>query len=234
MNHAFVIAFRDRGADPLRKANLDFVLEYVELLGLGPIHLVDDGRAGIEQWNRHAAYNTGAHLAFQHADVATFYEADMLVPETQLITAIEWASQSPGLVVPFTERHEHNLQDSDRIRNGEVEPWSCTATVIKPKPRRTGAINVISRATYDLVGQYDPAFEGSWWDDRAMHLAFDMCTGPTRWVDGPSHHLFHLPGYTGGHLTPEDKQATTRNRRRFTRYERARTPEQIRYLTAGN
>ena len=235
MTHAFIIPWRYRGNDPLRPANFEYTKAYVEALDLGPVYVASDGRTGEAQFNRHAAYNSGAGRAFKDGHTTlTFYESDMIISRDQLVEAITAAETRVGLVVPFTERHEHNAQDSERIRNHEIKPWDCRAKVIKPKPRRTGAINVISRQTYEAVGQYDPVFSGSWFDDRAMHLAFDMCAGPTRWVEGPSHHLHHLPGYTGGHLTFEDRAATARNRRRFNRYERARTPEQIRRLTMGS
>lgn len=224
MTHAFVIGFRDRGTDPLRQANLEFVTAYVTSLDLGPVYLVDDGRTGNQQWCRHAAYNKGARLAFgDGADIITFYESDMILPRQRLVDGIAAATESPGLVVPFTERHELNAHDSQRIRADEVDYQTCVGEVIKPKPRRTGAINIISAETYNLVGQYDEVFEGSHWDDRAMHRAFDVCAGPTRWINGPSHHLYHLPGYEGAHLTDEDRAATATNLTRYQQYLRART-----------
>ena len=225
------IPYRDRGRDPLRSLNLQRVLEQWETFGQ-PVSITTDGLAGDSQFNRSESYNRAIRAS--SADVFVLTESDMLIDFAQIERAIALAAERPGLVVPFDARHEHDEKDSERIRRYEIEPSDCPAKVIKPKPRRTGAINVISRETFDAVGQYDPAFSGSWFDDRAMHLAFDMCAGPTRWIDGPSFHLYHLPGYQGAHLTSEDRAATRRNSRRFLRYERARTPEQMRYLTAGN
>lgn len=227
---SIIIGFRDRGIDPLRAANLKRVLEHWGSFG-ADINVVSDGRAGDQQWNRHAAYNKGASQT--DADVLAFVESDMLLDFALMDQAIEMAIQSPGLVVPFTERHELGPGESELVRQYMAQPHGLKADVVKNKPRRTGAINVISRATYGLVGQYDPAFEGSHWDDRAMHIAFDMCAGPTRWVEGPSWHLYHLPGHQGHHLTGADRNATARNERRHRRYERARTPDQIRALTMG-
>lgn len=230
MTAAILIGFRDRGTDPLRKANLDCVLQYWEPFGL-PIHVVDDGGTEAEQFNRHRAYNRAA----QHtdADVLCYVESDMLLPFHQMEEAII-AARTPGLIVPFTERHELNAEDSAKIRAHQLTYHDVRGEVIMPKPRRTGAINVLSRATLNAVGRYDEAFSGNWWDDRSMHIAFDICAGPTRWIDGPSYHLYHLPGHTGTHLTPEDKAATARNKERFRRYQQARTPGQIRQLTNGD
>jgi hypothetical protein len=229
MNAAVIIPFRDRGRDPQRAANLVCILDHWDGLGY-PVHVVDDGRSGDQQFNRHAAYNEGARKTT--ADVLVYAESDMLINPDQITTAIGWATESLGLVVPFTERHELNAEDSAAVR-ADAPPETFTAEVIKPKPRRIGAINVLTRDTLTAVGQWDEAFEGCWWDDRSMHIAFDKCAGPTRWVQGPAYHLWHLPGWTGSHLTAADKAATERNHRRFQRYQRATTPDQVRDLTTS-
>lgn len=226
---AIIIGYRDRGTDPLRQANLTRVLAH--WAGYAPIHIISDGRTGTAQFNRHAAYNRGAHQT--NADILAYVESDMLLDHTQMDQAVELAAQQPRLVVPFTERHELGPTESELVRQYKAQPHSLKAHIIKPKPRRTGAINVISRHAYQLVGGYDEAFQGCWWDDRSMHIAFDTCTNPTVWVDGPSWHLYHLPGYTGSHLTTEDKAATAANKHRWQRYRQARTPEQIRALTSS-
>jgi hypothetical protein len=231
MTNAVIIPFRDRGTDPLRQLNLACVqYHWVNEHGITP-RIVSDGRDGDQQFNRSAAYNHAANTT--DADVLVFTEADMLISPRQIREAIALATETVGLVVPFTERHEFGPDDSARIRDHTKQPNQCHAEVVKPKPRRTGAINVLSRDTLNLVGQYDEQFEGSWWDDRSMHIAFDICAGPTRWIDGPAWHLYHLPGYEGEHLTPEDKAATARNRERWQLYTHAQTPDQIRRLTIG-
>jgi len=230
MTTAIIIPFRDRGTDPLRAANLKRVVEHWSGFGTDII-LATDGRTGDAQFNRHKAYNTAANHT--DADVLAFVESDMLLDFTQMDEAIQAALHRPGLVVPFTERHELSAEDSTKVRAHQADYHDLIGEVIKPKPRRTGAINVISRNTYNLIGQYDETFEGCWWDDRSMHIAFDTCAGPTRWVDGPAYHLYHLPGYQGDHLTEQDKQATARNRERWQQYTQAQTPDHIRRLTKG-
>lgn len=230
MNAAIIVGFRDRGTDPLRAANLKRTLEWWANFG-ADINVVTDGLSGSVSFNRHAAYNRGA--AQTNADVLCFVESDMLLDFAQMDHAIELAIESTGLVVPFTERHEFGAHESDQVRNHQAHPRDLKAEVVKPKPRRTGAINVISRETYNAVGQYDSAFSGCWFDDRSMHIAFDICAGPTRWIDGPSWHLHHLPGYQGEHLTDEDRAATAANKSRWQQYTKAQTPDQIRRLTSG-
>lgn len=223
-----IIPFRDRGRDPLRRANLKRVLQHWDGYG-ARVNITADGLDGDQPFNRSRAYNLA--IAASPADIFILTESDMLIDYAQIDAAVEAAAATPGLVVPFTERHEHDPDASQAIREHRLDWRTATATVVRPKPRRVGAINVISRRTYNLVGRYDEQFCGTWWDDRAMHRAFDICAGPTRWIDGPSHHLYHLPGYEGAHLTDADRAATEANRRRFGMYKRATTPEQIRALT---
>lgn len=230
MSVAVIIPFRDRGTDPLRSANLTRALEWWSSFA-ADINVVSDGLSDGAQFNRHKAYNQGASQT--NADVLVFVESDMLIAFDQIDKATALATKTPGLLVPFTERHEFGPEESASIRDHTKQPTECHAEVIKPKPRRTGAINVLSRETLRLVGQYDETFEGNWWDDRSMHIAFDMCAGPTRWIDGPSWHLYHLPGHEGAHLTREDKAATAANNRRWQMYRECTTPEQIRALTSG-
>lgn len=193
-----------------------------------PVIVTDDGRGGSTQFNRSAAYNRGAANA---ADVLIFSEADIIIDFDQIAQAVQLAAEAPGLVIPFDEFRAVAPGDSHWIRMHSAEPTDCEYSVVRGKRGSIGAVNVVSRTTLDLIGKYDEHFEGAWYDDDAMKIAFEVCAGPTRWVDGPAYHLHHWSGGTGAHLNPADRQATARNRGRLRRYRRAKTPEQIRALT---
>lgn len=227
---AVVIPFRDRGSDPLRQANLDTVLDHWKAYTRTPL-VVSDGGYGDAQFNRSAAYNRGAEQT--DADVLIFTESDMLIDFDQIDEGVCLARQSRGLVVPFTLYRYLSPEDSAWVRAGELHPLDATPETTMENGQSIGAINIVSRETFNAVGQYDEGFKGSWWDDRAMKIAFEVTSGPTRWVTGPAHHIYHKPGWKGSHLTDEDKRATERNKRRFMAYRRARTAEQIRALTTG-
>lgn len=228
-NVAVIIPFRDRGRDALRGANLKRVLRHWD--GFAEIVVVDDGRTGSAQFNRSAAYNRGAALT--SAEVIVYTESDMIIDHAQINAAVALAAESPGLVVPFTEYHYLNPSDSADVRDTMLDPETCTAESVRDGGASTGAINVISRDTLDAVGRWDEAFEGSWYDDTSMQIAFEMCAGPTRWVPGPAYHLYHLPGWTGDHLTAEDKAATEANKVRLALYQSAVNADEIRELTTG-
>lgn len=222
---AIVIPFRDRGIDPLRWANLVSVIEWWDQSPWGEPWVVGDGRSGDEQFSRSAAYNRGAKL--DDADVIVYTEADMLIPYEQVDAAIRLAAARPGLVVPFTKYRYLSPEDSVRVRGG------CSPDFMEPERvmsngRSIGAVNVVSRETLELVGGYTEKTEGNWYDDDIMHHAFEVCAGPTRWISGDAHHLYHLPGWKGDHLTDEDKAATARNKALWEQVQEIDNPAQMR------
>lgn len=229
MKIGIIIPFRDRGTDGYRKANLDRVADMWSDYGLMPM-IVSDGRQGKSQFNRSSAYNSGYREST--ADVLVFTESDMLIDIQQVYDGCKEALAKPGLVVPFTEYRYMSREDSVFVRGG-AHPDDFTPESVMPNGRSIGAVNIISRETMESIGQFDEKFEGSWYDDNAVQRAFEVCAGPTRWINGPAWHLYHLPGWTGDHLSPEDKAATRRNKMRYRSYVLAKTPERIRELTAG-
>lgn len=231
MNILIAIPFRDRGVDEYRSANLRRVLEHWR--GFGEmITVLDDGRDADAPFCRSAAYNRAAQPPF-NADVIVYAESDMLIDYAQIREGIEQATTAPGLVVPFTKYRYLTPDDSELVRAGNKEPEHCTPEYTMDNGRSVGAINIVSRQTINAVGQWDEAFQGSWHDDRAMRIAFDITAGQTRFIDGSASHLYHLPGWQGAHLTSEDRNATAQNKRRYEMYAAAKTPERIRELTAG-
>jgi hypothetical protein len=237
---AVVIPFRDRGIDPLRGINLGCVVSHWEgEHGIDPL-VSTDGRGGKQQFNRSAAYNRGIKMqkAIFTPDVWVFAESDMLVSPDQVDDAIDLALEHPGLVVPFTQYCALRPEDSHEVVTGRAEPYGLDPEFTIPGGRSKGAINILSSKTLDMVGRYDEKFEGNWYDDNAMTIAFEICSGhPARNVDGPAYHLWHLPGHRGSHLTPEDKRATLRNKHRLGHYEfaaRTNNVARIRQLVGGS
>lgn len=230
MKAVIIIPFRDRGRDANRPANLERVKQHWDASPWEYL-VVDDGRTGSESFNRSAAYNRGATQA--DADILVYSESDLLVDYRQIADGIKLAAEAPGLVVPFSRFMAITEEDSKRIRANEIEPHDAHAEQIRGEHMSIGAINIISRDTLAAIGQWPTEFTGAWYDDDACAHAFNICCGPTRFVDGPGWHLYHLSGGYGTHLTAEDKAATERNRQRYKQYRQARTPERIRELTAG-
>jgi hypothetical protein len=232
MTAILVIPYRDRGIDPYRPLNLKYVTNWwADRIHL-PVIVTGDGRAGQEPFNRSACYNQAVDL-HPNVDVFVFAESDVFCDPDQIHSAIDIATQAPGLVVGFSRFMEINEADSIRVREGQPHD-TVPATQIRGDKGSNGAINVISRDTYNLVGGYDETFSSAWWDDTAMGRAFDICCGPTRYVDGQVFHLFHASGGRAGAVTTEaDRAATEANRRRYEQYLQATTPEQIRVLTGG-
>lgn len=225
---AVVIPFRSRGNDPLREQNLARVLTEWRENGYVPT-VVSDGRRGSDAFCRSAAYNQAVEMV--DADVYVFSESDLLIRPEAIELAVDLAVSKPGLVIPFSEFRSLSEKDSRLIRHFVTDPYGCLASLVRGYRGSIGAINVVSRESYDLIGGYDEGFEGAWYDDDAMKIAFEICCGPTRWVDGPAYHLYHLSGGRGNHLTGEDRAATMNNRIRYQAYQSASTADDIRLLT---
>lgn len=225
-----VIPFRDRGQDLRRSANLEVVMAWWWAHGIHPVVQSDGGQED-EQFNRHRAYNLAVE-AFPETDVFVFTEADMLIHPKQILAACAAAYAVPGLVVPFTQYRYLSDEVTAGIRDAfhdlsrqELAEWwaqdpdlltsvfHMNAESTMDNGKSIGAVNVVSRVSVELAGGFTEATSGNWYDDNIVEEGFAYLTGhPTRWVQGPAVHLYHLPGWKGDHLTDADRQATARNK----------------------
>lgn len=235
MRVSIIVPWRDKG-DIWRQANLRYVLKHLEDSGIAPVLIAPDGGTGAQPFNRHAAYNKG--MGTCPADVYVFHEADMLVSKKQLRAAIQMASATTGLVVPFDTYHYLSSEDTQQVRSG-FDPAHCHPEQVMAHGRSVGAVNVVSAQTMSLVGQWDENFSGWGFDDRAMALAFSVATGyGTRFVKGVGTHLYHTPGWAAGgrfrggsEVSDDERKATDANESRYELYRQATLPSQIRFLT---
>lgn len=231
MTQKVFIPFRLReGGDLRRSANLEVVQAWWYAHGYEPVIVSDEG-SGDDQFNRHRAYNI-AIRENPDVDVFIFTEADMLIHPDQINRAVSMARSSKGLVVPFTEYRY--LSDSvtafirdtfhDMPTPDLAEWWALPVndinSVFDMRPesvmkdgKSIGAVNVVSGETLDATGGYTEATSGNWYDDNIIEEGFAFLTNKTRWVKGPAIHLYHLPGWTGDHLSEADKAATAHNKK---------------------
>ena len=224
-----IIAFRDRGKDPNRAANLTSAVAWWREHGIEPL-IVDDGRTGDAHWNRSAAYNRGATQSNAH--ILVYSEADMLLPIDQIHAGVQ-AAETLGLVVPFSRFMAMTEHDSHLVRTRQLHPADAEAEQVRGERQSIGAVNIVSRQTLATIGQFDEGFEGHAYDDDATEHAFRICAGPTRFIDGPAWHQWHVPGafFATPESTAADREATRRNKARWARYRGCTRPEQIRALT---
>lgn len=220
-----IIPFRDRGLDPRRTANLETVMTWWWAHGFEP-EIVDDGLTGDAQFNRHRAYNRAVSRN-PDVEVFIFTEADMIVPAAQIVSGAKMAQEMPGLVVPFLQYRYLNDEHTGFVRHmlGTIDPikmaeYIDSGEIFTYIPESTmelgksiGAVNIVSRETLRITGGFTEATSGNWYDDRIIEEGFAYLTKkPTRYVEGSAVHLYHLPGWTGDHLSDEDKAATAHNK----------------------
>lgn len=224
-----VIPFRDRGTDPRRAANLEVVMAWWWAHGYTPM-VQSDGLEGDAPFNRHRAYNR-AVSGNPDTDVFVFAEADMLIHPRQIELAVQQGHRALGLVVPFTRYRYLSDSTTGILRDSyhDMEPkdiadwWGRGVddafSVFQFNPESTmeggksiGAVNVVSRETLKVTGGFTEMTHGNWYDDNIIEEAFAFLAAPTRWIEGPAVHLYHLPGHKGEHLSEQDRLATERNK----------------------
>lgn len=210
-----------RDIDWQRQANLDSAVRWWRDNGVEPL-VVDDGRTGDDHFNRSAAYNKG--IAATTAEVIVFSEADLLVPIEQIKKGVHKALQAPGLVVPFSRFMALDEADSVAVRARTLPPEKAKAEQVRGDCQSIGAVNIVSRETIRLIGGgWDECMMGHGYDDDSMELAFRTLAGPTRFIDGPGYHQYHIPGafFATPESTAADRAATERNKQRWRKYLRA-------------
>lgn len=207
MEIGVVIPWRDSG-DPERIDNYEYVWEYYENL-FDWVASPDDG-ATSGPFNRSRAYNRGYQVMKQcPVDVILWNEADTVLLPENIEIAAKMALKRPGMVIPYTERHELSPEDTRSVLDGTT-PFAYTGAVVHGDGWSIGQAGVTSHETMDTIGGWwDERFKGWGYDDNAMFEIFKRLAGEPRWVQGPGHHLYHTPAYEAH--TPESRAATDAN-----------------------
>lgn len=227
---AIVIPWRDPG-DGERKDNFDYVYEHYRSMNVGPVFAISDGREAGQPFNRSAAYNRGYDLCVR-ANVVLWNEADTILPKPAVEHAAQMALDEPGLVVPFTERHELNAEQTAWVLQGVADPFNLRGATVYPDGRSIGQAGLTSVATMNAIGgRWDEGFEGWGYDDNAMFHIFAELAGPPRFVAGKGVHLWHTPVYHAH--TPQSRATTDRNAARYAAIKNLRGAELLAYLRPG-
>jgi hypothetical protein len=182
------------GLEGVRASNCDRVLAHLNGAGLrtftvAPLTVTTMGQAR----------NLGAELTMLEpdpAEVLVFNDADSVVPSRQILRAVEWARQSPGLVYAYDL---YLRLDAD----GRIEQELFA-------PPSAGCI-AISRAAFGELGGFDVRFQGWGYEDvefatRAQRL------WPIRRVSGILEHLWHGSRRADDSPADSDPELVERNR----------------------
>lgn len=222
---AVIIPWRDSG-DARRQRNLAYVRAYYQKLDMGPVILSGDGKED-GHFNRQAAYNRG--LTQTSADTILWNEADTLIPLPQIMSAAQMAQSRPGLVIPYTERHELSPAQTGRVLQNLADPFDEPGEDrIFKHGTSIGQAGVTTRHTIELIGGWDENFQGWGYDDNAMLHVFSELAGKTRFVDGWGVHLWHPPAYRKP--SKEAAQQTRRNAERNRAMQRLHGEQLRRFL----
>lgn len=122
-------------------------------------------------------------------DVYLIADADVIVSERQAIDAIDQAAADPGLVVAFDRYCYLTELGTTMALDGERRQWWKHLQFVLNLT--VSSCVAVSRETWDTVGGFDPRFRAWGSEDVAFEVACATLAGPTRWVHGDAHHLYH-------------------------------------------
>jgi len=142
-------------------------------------------------FNRGRAINAG--VAQTDGDVLAFVDADLMVPGEAFRAGLEAVKNGAAMVVPFTRREELTAKATAKVLAGADPwgPWEEDDFEYVMNNRGTGGINILTRATFEAAGGFDPRFAGWGYEDSAFADAVETLVGPVEWLSGTAVHLWH-------------------------------------------
>ncbi len=187
MNVAVLVPFRSRGCE-YRETNF----RHVRRLWADAGYFVLPCDDGADPFSRAASINRGYQAldigATVWADVVIIADADTVVPEAQASKAVEMAAEQPGLVVAFN-RYRYLTEEGTERCLARKDGWRKLTKFTLPLT--VSSCVAVSTETWDTVGGFDPRFRAWGFEDVAFEAACNALAGPTRWVHGDCHHLYH-------------------------------------------
>lgn len=143
----------------------------------------DDGGS---PFSRGCSINQGVLEA--SGDLLVICDADLVVPVDQLDLAVIKVAAGGGMVLPFDRYHYLTGAASLEVMAG-VAPTPTTPREFSMESS-VGGVCVIDRATFNLVGGFDPRLRGWGGEDYAFWSAVDTLASVER-VPGLLYHLWH-------------------------------------------
>lgn len=184
------------------------------------------GRSPDGPFNRSAAVNDAAALAGNWR-VAVIADNDTWVPPAQLDAAVDTALRSQRLTAAFSRVVELARDYSDGLLAGSATLADFNVDRVRTDVLGTqSSMLVVPRELWNLVGGFDPKFQGWAGEDNAFWKACTVLAGEPQRIDGCAFHLWHQPASRGN--------ATYRtNVARWQRYARVRSEAQLRAVQAS-
>lgn len=179
-----------------------------------------EGHHNLGPFNRSAAINTAAAEA-PDADVFVVIDADVVVNRQSVLSSVDIAAATDGLVVASAERWMLSAEGTRKILNGYKGKWTSFVrqrygTLEDPRGAQVSCCVAVSRRLWEQAGGFDELHVGYGWEDVSFRNACEAVSGKaTVWLGPhPIWHLHHAP-------SPEDKEGgvlKSANEKRARRY----------------
>lgn len=182
---AVLIPWRDGGCEH-RQANW----RHVRRMWADRGYLVLPADDGGTPFSRGGSINLAAELVAGDVDVLILADADTIIDDDQVRSAITAAAAQPGLVVAFDRYRYLTRPATDIALAGDVARAARRQAEFTLE-RTVSSVVAVSRSTWEAAGGFDPRFRAWGHEDIAFEAACATLAGPTRWIPGPVHHLWH-------------------------------------------
>lgn len=186
MNAAVIVPWRSGGC-PHREAAWKHVRRMWADRGLVVLPADDDGTPFSRACSLNLAHDSLARTV--HPDVYVIADADFLVSEAQAQDAIDQAAEAPGMVVAFDRYCYLTELGTELALDGERRRWWKHLQFVLHNT--VSSCVAVSAETWDTVGGFDPRWRAWGAEDVQFEAACHALAGPTRWIHGDGHHLWH-------------------------------------------
>lgn len=181
-----------------------------------------------EPFNRSKARNSA--FAKSTGDYLLIADADTMFDTAQVYMGVERVRAADTWVLPYM--YYYNLAQHQSEQVVAADPWMSTGELGLPPTEyehkildSPAGLLVMKREHFEAVGGYDERFEGWGYEDNAFRMALNVLVGNSMRLPGfDCYHLWHPVSTTEGFESP----TIGHNRGLFRRYEKAKTPTQMR------
>lgn len=194
---------------------LDYVVARWEALFPAYEIIVSDDDSGCLAYNKARAINNA--VARAKGSILVIADADVIFDQSTIEQAVGLVKSGKAKwMIPFTICERLDEKSTVCILKGNPDdPLPVEYDVCSGPSHGPGAINILPRAAWDMIGGYDENFIGWGFEDNAFELILNELWGKAQRLPDTIHHLSHPRAVSAARNSP----FRIANERRFKVYQ---------------